>query len=87
MNIREQDRELGLIGDLCRELAKLGLSVSMSDARPAVVIRTSARPIWITVDSSGTHFEWTETHPVVDLAGAAAYFAEQLKSQASGDLP
>jgi hypothetical protein len=32
----DRDPELVLIAGLCRELAKLGLNVGMSDARPAV---------------------------------------------------
>jgi hypothetical protein len=92
MNLANRHPELEAIADLCRELAKLGLSVGMSDARPALVIRGGAvSPVWITVDASGTRFEWneTETHPVSDLAGAAAFVAERFKSQASrtGDVP
>jgi hypothetical protein len=41
--------ELGLITALCRESAKLGLNVAMSDARPAALIRIAAKPpTWIT---------------------------------------
>ncbi|MGI5225924.1 hypothetical protein [Actinoallomurus sp. CA-142502] len=68
--------ELKLITELCRESAKLGLNVSMSDARPAAVIRTgTAPPWWITVDASGEFLEWRGAgfrHPVTDPAGAAA---------------
>ncbi|GLY84869.1 hypothetical protein [Actinoallomurus iriomotensis] len=74
--------ELRLITELCRESAKLGLNVSMSDARPAAVIRTgTAPPWWITVDASGEFFEWRGAgfrHPVTDPAGAAAVIARRV---------
>jgi hypothetical protein len=74
--------ELRLITELCRESAKRGLSVSMSDARPAAVIRTAtAPPWWITVDASGEYFEWRGAgfrHPVIDPAGAAASIARRV---------
>ncbi|HZE30597.1 MAG TPA: hypothetical protein VE198_04075 [Actinoallomurus sp.] len=38
------DSELARITTLCREAAKLGPDVGMSDARPAAVIRTPAEP-------------------------------------------
>jgi hypothetical protein len=55
----QRDPGLRLVSGLCRELAKLGLNVGMSDARPAVVIRIGLvnRPLWITVDASGEFFE------------------------------
>ena len=76
--------ELGLIAALCRESAKLGLNVGMSDARPAAVIRTEARPpTWITVGVSGEFFEWQGAdirHSVSDPAGAAALILKCLTS-------
>jgi hypothetical protein len=74
--------ELMLIVALCREAAKLGLNVGISDARPAVVIRTAANPpMWITVDDSGEFFEWNQgRHPVTDPAGAAAFVRKCLAS-------
>ena len=67
---------------LCREAAKLGLNVGISDARPAVVIRTRTKPpLWITVSDSGEFFEWhQERHPVTDPAGAAALIRKCLAS-------
>jgi hypothetical protein len=84
-----RDPGLRLISGLCRELAKLGLNVGMSDARPAVVIRTGLinPPLWITVDASGEFFEWRdadEQHPVTDLAGAAARIAEHIRNRDLG---
>jgi hypothetical protein len=83
-----RDPELILISELCRELAKLRLNVGLSDARPAVVIRTGVKPpLWITVDASGEFFEWYEAetrHPVSDPAGAAALIREHVKTQPSG---
>jgi hypothetical protein len=74
--------ELGLITALCRESAKLGLNVAMSDARPAALIRIAAKPpTWITVGVSGEFFEWQgagNRHPVADPAGAAARILKYL---------
>jgi hypothetical protein len=68
--------DLKLITALCRESAKLGMNVGMSDARPAAVIRTNAQPpTWITVGVSDGFFEWQgdgNRHPIADPAGAAA---------------
>jgi hypothetical protein len=74
--------ELMRIVALCREAAKLGLNVGISDARPAVVIRTAAKPpLWITVSDSGEFFEWhQDRHPVTDPAGAAALVRKHLAS-------
>lgn len=74
---------------LCRELAALGLNVGMSDARPAISVRTErASPrVWVSVDASGRFFEWQEAesrHPVDDPVGAAALLAEHAKALASG---
>ena len=87
MGALHHDRELELIAELCRPLAKIGLNVGMSDARPAVVVRTRNEPsLWITVDPSGEFFEWNEAqqrHPVADPSGAAALVSEQLKVRRS----
>jgi hypothetical protein len=84
MGALDHDHELELIIDLCRPLAKIGLNVGMSDARPAAVIRTRDEPsLWITVDPSGEFFEWHEAqhrHPVTDPGGAAALVSEQVKA-------
>jgi hypothetical protein len=76
--------ELVLIAALCRESAKLGLNVGMSDARPAAVIRTVTRPpTWITVGVTGEFFEWQGAairHSKTDPAGAAALILKCLTS-------
>jgi hypothetical protein len=82
-----QDPELILITELCRELAKPDLTVGLSDARPAAVIRTRPHPLWVTVDVSGEFFEWSETEnrpPVTDPTGAAAPISEHVRAQRSG---
>jgi hypothetical protein len=88
VNIEYRDRELGLIIGLCRELTSLGLSVGLSDARPAAVVRTSQNPpLWIIVDESAEFFEWADAeyrHPVDDPPGAAAVISEHAKAQRSG---
>jgi hypothetical protein len=86
--VLSRDGELEALVVLCRELAKLGLGVGMSDARPAVVIRVSAEPsVWVTVDASGEFFDWEEPgcrHPVADPAGAAALIAQHIKARPLG---
>jgi hypothetical protein len=73
-----------LIAALCRESAKLGLNVGMSDARPAAVIRTVTRPsTWITVGVAGEFFEWQGAairHSKTDPVGAAALILKCLTS-------
>ena len=87
-----RDAELGALTMLCRELAKLGLNLGLSDARPAVVIRTKGMaPLWVTVGASGESFEWCgadRRHAVADPAGAASQLAAYVKAQPSaGDTP
>ena len=82
-------RDLEALTVLCRELAKLGLKVGMSDARPAISVRAKmASPrVWVSVDVSGRFFEWQEAvsrHPVDDPVGAAALLAEHARALASG---
>jgi hypothetical protein len=88
MGALHHDRELELVVELCRPLAKIGLNVGMSDARPAAVIRTRNEPsLWITVDPSGEYFEWDEAqhrHPTTDPAGAAALVLDQVEARRSG---
>jgi hypothetical protein len=84
VNLDSRARELKLITALCRESARLGLSVGMSDARPAAVIRTGvAPPWWITVDATGAFFEWCTAgfrHPAADPTGAAALIAQRVRA-------
>jgi hypothetical protein len=65
------------LAELVRELALRGVSAALSDARPAVYIRTGlVNPsLCITVDNAGEFFEWRNgynRHTVKDPAGAAA---------------
>lgn len=84
----DQDPELTLITGLCRELAKLGLNVGMSDARPAAVIRPRVcAPLWVTVDDSHCYYEWLESdkrYPATSPAEAAALIAEAIKAKSPG---
>lgn len=71
-------RELGLLGDLARVLAKLGFQVGMSDARPAVFVRDDAGRVIVTVSVSGDYYEWRsgdDSHLVTDPVGAAGAIA------------
>jgi hypothetical protein len=88
--VLSRDAELGALTVLCRELAKLGLKLGLSDARPAVVIRMKGLPpLWVTVDASGEFFECgaQNRHAVTDPAGAASLLASYVKTQLSqGDV-
>jgi hypothetical protein len=83
-----RDRELEQIAGLCRALAKVGVMVSMSDARPAAVVPNASYPrLVVTVSSSGEFFEWgdpRERHPVADRTGAAARIAHDLNTSSAG---
>jgi hypothetical protein len=83
-----QNPKLTLIVGLCRELAKLGLNVGMSDARPAAVIRSRVRaPLWITVDDSHAYYEWCDggtRYPTSDAVEAAVRIADAIKAEGSG---
>ena len=83
--VLSRDAELEALTVLCRELAKLGLNLGLSDARPAVVIRTKGMPpLYVTVDTSGEFFEWSaaeDQHAIGDPAGAASHLAEYVKAQ------
>ena len=77
----DRDRKLGVLIELCRELAGMGLSIGLSDARPALSVRNglTARKLWISVDGSRASFVWRrddqDHHSVDDPAGAAARIA------------
>jgi hypothetical protein len=75
------NREIRLLGDLARELVKLGFQVGMSDARPAVFIRDDAERVALVISVSGDYFEWREgddSHLVTDLAGAVGAIAAEI---------
>lgn len=78
MDELNRERELQALMELARELARLGMNVGMSDARPAVSVRDNLvrpRP-WVQVDASRRSFVWRrdehEHHTIEDPAGAAA---------------
>lgn len=83
-------RELEALVDLARELARLGVTFGMSDARPAVTVRGNlVRPkVWVEVDASRESFVWRrddhERHSIDDPAGAAKRLAEFLKNRDAG---
>ena len=95
MNEVDRDRQLGALIELCHELIKLGIKVGLSDARPALSVRSElvTHRLWIEVDPSGTSFVWRRSdqvrHAVGDPAGAAAQIAEYLtrRDVESGDRP
>jgi hypothetical protein len=86
VNAPQSERNLGLLVELCRELAKLGVKVGLSDARPALSVRGGLvdRRTWIEVDPSGESFVWRRDdracHSVDDPAGAARKIAEYLEA-------
>lgn len=79
-----QDPKLTLIVRLCRELAKLGVNVGLSDARPAAVIRPRVRgPLWVTVDESHQFYEWLEAdkrYPASSPTHAATSIAKAINA-------
>jgi hypothetical protein len=84
-------RDLEALSLLCRELARLGMTFGISDARPAVWVRTNLTDsrVWISVNPSGQLFNWrrddVDRHPVDDPAGAAAQLFEYLKIREHDD--
>ena len=83
----DHGRELRLLADLCRELAKLDVKFTLSDARPAVRVRVGGNWAGLSVlmDSEADLFTWSDeqTHTISDRAGAAAAIATYVK--ASGE--
>ncbi|MDN3352922.1 hypothetical protein [Actinomadura sp. DC4] len=81
----EQTEEVRLLAALCRELAKQGLDVGMSDAKPALSVRRRryAPRLWILVDAG--FFEWGcgRRHAVTDPAGTAARIAGDVRRSIS----
>lgn len=80
-------RDLERLTELCRELAKFGVQVGLSDARPAMSVRRDLtdRRVWVEVDASGGSFVWRRDdlarHPADDPAGAAARLTGHLKNR------
>ncbi|GAA4619982.1 hypothetical protein GCM10023196_002190 [Actinoallomurus vinaceus] len=83
---REQhEREIRLLTDLVRELVGFGFQVGMSDAGPAVFIRSATGRLVVVIAVSGDYFEWKsgdDGHLVTDPAGAAAAIAAQVWTRA-----
>ncbi|GAA4613977.1 hypothetical protein GCM10023195_60810 [Actinoallomurus liliacearum] len=87
MNEIDRNQALTALVNLCRELAKLGVNVGLSDARPAISVRggLASRKVWIQIDPSGESFVWQRDdralHAADDPAGAAARIAEYIKKR------
>lgn len=76
------DAELKLLSSLLVELVRLKVGVGISDARPAVMIRTPEHRVWtITVDPAGEFYCWDPVgrFDARDPAGAAAHLAELVR--------
>lgn len=88
MNTGSHSRDLCQLVELCRELAKLGVHVGVSDARPAVSVRgdLADRRVWVEVDAGS--FVWRRDdvarHSADDPAGAAARLADYVKNRDAG---
>lgn len=80
-------RELDALVELARELARHGVNFGMSDARPALSVRSSLThpKVWVQVDASHGSFVWRrddhERHAINDPAGAAVRLVEYLKNR------
>lgn len=86
------EEELRLLGELCRELAGLGLNVGFRDALPGLTVTTDIPgvPLYVFVSESGTDFDWNNAamrHPVDDAAGAARHIAAFLREHGAGVRP
>jgi hypothetical protein len=84
------DEELRLLGELCRELVKLGLKVGFRDALPGLTVTTDIPgvPLYVFVSESGTDFDWNNAamrHPVQDVQGAALRIAAFLRDHSIGE--
>jgi hypothetical protein len=88
----EQTQEVRLLAALCRELARLGLDVGMSDAKPALSVRLSRTDprLWVLVDVRDGFFEWCRggdrRHAVTDTAGAAKLIADDVRRSSSSEI-
>jgi hypothetical protein len=88
----DPDRELRLLGELCRSLARLGLGVQIRDARPGLTVTRSrdaaeGSTAYVTLSPSGTHFVWRrvdDNHPASDIEGTARQIAVFVREQAMG---
>ncbi|MEV5748977.1 hypothetical protein AB0L00_14265 [Actinoallomurus sp. NPDC052308] len=88
VNESGRSRDLCRLVELCRELAKLGVHVGVSDARPALSARgdLTGRKVWVEIDAGS--FVWRRDdlarHPADDPAGAAAHLTDYLKNRDTG---
>ncbi|GAB3959615.1 hypothetical protein GCM10029978_007030 [Actinoallomurus acanthiterrae] len=81
----QHEREIRLLTDLVRELVGFGFQVGMSDAGPAVFIRSATGRLVVVIAVSGDYFEWKsgdDSHLVTDPAGAAAAIAAHVWTRA-----
>lgn len=85
-----REQELETLVELCRHLVRLGVKPGLSDARPAVSLRSnlSQQKIWVEINASHRSFVWRrddyQHHAVDDPAGAAERLAEYLKGRDTG---
>lgn len=85
-----REQKLAMLLELCHELIRLGVKPGLSDARPALSVRTELahRKVWVEVDASGEAFVWRrddhERHALDDPAGAAARLAEYVRRRDAG---
>lgn len=81
----DQNERIRLLAELCRELTRLGLTVGMSDAKPALSVRLgiSTARLWISIGTTGEFFEWHGGgHPVTEPGDAARRIADHVGSRA-----
>jgi hypothetical protein len=81
----QYEREIRLLTGLVRELVGFGFQVGMSDAGPAVFIRSGTGRLVVVIAVTGDYFEWNsgdDSHLATDPAGAAAAIAAHAWSRA-----
>lgn len=73
------------LAELCRELIKREVRIEMSDARPALSVRSSLTTPRLSVQMIDGAFAWrrddTDRHTADDVAGAAHRIATYLKTR------
>ncbi|MCO6010040.1 hypothetical protein NE236_34225 [Actinoallomurus purpureus] len=83
-------QKVARLTELCRELVKHGIRVEMSDARPALSVRSSLTTPRVSIQMIDGAFVWrcddTDRHEADDVSGAAHRIAAYLKARDGDDV-